>query len=93
MKTLLGDRVKEVRLTHRLTDTPAVVSTDNDQMTTQMAKLFAAAGQPVPEVKYTFEINPEHHLVKKWRILQTKPNSPTGLNYCLNRQCLPNVAR
>ena len=65
VKTLLGERVKEVRLTHRLTDTPAVVSTGNDQMTTQMAKLFAAAGQPVPEVKYTFEHNPEHHLVKK----------------------------
>ena len=65
VKNLLGERVKEVRLTHRLTDTPAVVSTGNDQITTQMAKLFAAAGQPVPEVKYTFELNPEHHLVKK----------------------------
>ena len=65
VKNLLGERVKMVRLTHNLTDTPAVVSTDNDQMTTQMAKLFAAAGQPVPEVKYTFELNPEHHLVKK----------------------------
>ena len=65
VKNLLGERVKEVRLTHRLTDTPAVVSTGNDQITTQMAKLFAAAGQPVPEVKYTFELNPKHHLVKK----------------------------
>ena len=65
VKNLLGERVKTVRLTHNLTDTPAVVSTDNNQMTTQMAKLFAAAGQPVPEVKYTFELNPEHHLVKK----------------------------
>ncbi|WP_192876928.1 molecular chaperone HtpG [Haemophilus haemolyticus] len=65
VKNLLGERVKTVRLTHNLTDTPAVVYTDNDQMTTQMAKLFAAAGQPVPEVKYTFELNPEHHLVKK----------------------------
>ncbi|PJG85179.1 molecular chaperone HtpG [Conservatibacter flavescens] len=65
VKTLLGERVKDVRLTHRLTDTPAVVSTDNDQMTTQMAKLFAAAGQPVPEVKYTFELNPEHQMVQK----------------------------
>ena len=59
VKALLAERVKDVRLTHRLTDTPAVVSTDNDQMTTQMAKLFAAAGQPVPEVKYTFELNPQ----------------------------------
>ena len=65
VKILLGERVKDVRLTHRLTDTPAVVSTDNSEMTTQMAKLFAAAGQPVPEVKYTFELNPEHSLVKK----------------------------
>ncbi|AKA46031.1 TPA: molecular chaperone HtpG [Haemophilus influenzae] len=65
VKNLLGERVKMVRLTHNLTDTPAVVSTDNDQMTTQMAKLFAAAGQAVPEVKYTFELNPEHHLVKR----------------------------
>ncbi len=65
VKGLLGERVKDVRLTHRLTDSPAVVSTDNDQMTTQMAKLFAMSGQPVPEVKYTFELNPEHSLVQK----------------------------
>ncbi|WGE32727.1 molecular chaperone HtpG [Actinobacillus genomosp. 2] len=60
-----GDRVKKVVLTHRLTDTPAVVSTDNDEMTTQMAKLFAAMGQKAPEVKYTFELNPDHRMVKK----------------------------
>ncbi|WP_026111469.1 molecular chaperone HtpG [Winslowiella toletana] len=65
VKTLLGDRVKEVRLTHRLTDTPAIVTTEANDMTTQMAKLFAAAGQAVPEVKYLFEINPDHALVKR----------------------------
>ncbi len=65
VKTLLGERVKEVRLTHRLTDTPAIVTTDNDEMSTQMAKLFAAAGQSVPEVKYIFELNPDHPLVKR----------------------------
>ena len=65
VKTLLGDRVKEVRLTHRLTDTPAIVITDADEMSTQMAKLFAAAGQDVPDVKYIFEINPDHTLVKR----------------------------
>ncbi|SQI38544.1 High temperature protein G [Leminorella richardii] len=64
VKTLLGERIKEVRLTHRLTDTPAVVTTDADEMTTQMAKLFAAAGQKMPEIKYVFELNPEHSLVK-----------------------------
>lgn len=65
VKTLLGERVKEVRLTHRLTDTPAIVTTGADEMTTQMAKLFAAAGQDAPEVKYIFELNPEHALVKR----------------------------
>lgn len=60
-----GDRVKKVVLTHRLTDTPAVVSTDSDEMTTQMAKLFVAMGQKAPEVKYTFELNPDHRMVKK----------------------------
>jgi molecular chaperone HtpG len=65
VKTLLGERVKEVRLTHRLTDTPAIVTTDSNDMSTQMAKLFAAAGQEVPDVKYIFELNPEHALVKR----------------------------
>ncbi|MEC5342307.1 molecular chaperone HtpG [Brenneria populi] len=65
VKKLLGDRVKEVRLTHRLTDTPAIVTTDANEMSTQMAKLFAAAGQQAPEVKYIFELNPEHALVKR----------------------------
>lgn len=65
IKILLGDKVKEVKLTHRLTDTPAIVTTSADEMTTQMAKLFAAAGQEVPEVKYNFELNPNHPLVKQ----------------------------
>lgn len=65
VKSILGDRVKDVKLTHRLTDTPAIVTTADDEMTTQMAKLFASAGQKIPEIKYTFELNPDHALVKK----------------------------
>lgn len=65
VKNLLGERVKEVRFTHRLTDTPAIVTTDNDEMSTQMAKLLAAAGQAVPQIKYIFELNPDHPLVKR----------------------------
>ncbi|RJT26306.1 molecular chaperone HtpG [Buttiauxella izardii] len=76
VKTLLGDRVKEVRLTHRLTDTPAIVTTDSDDMSTQMAKLFAAAGQAVPEVKYIFELNPDHGLVK--RVADTQDEAQFG---------------
>lgn len=64
-KNYFGERVKNVVLTHRLTDTPAVVSTDSDEMGTQMAKLFAAMGQQAPEVKYTFELNPDHPMIKR----------------------------
>ncbi|MGP1927702.1 MAG: molecular chaperone HtpG [Arsenophonus sp. NC-QC1-MAG3] len=65
VKKLLDKRVKGVKLTHRLTDTPAIVTTDANDMSTQMAKLFAEVGQLAPEVKYNFELNPEHPLVKK----------------------------
>ena len=64
MKTALGDKVETVKFTHRLTDSPACIVATDDGMTTQMAKLMQAAGQPVPEPKYSFELNPEHQLVK-----------------------------
>ncbi|MCR3756024.1 MAG: chaperone protein HtpG [Sodalis sp. Psp] len=65
VQTYLGKRVKEVKLTHRLIDTPAVVTTDSHDITTQMAKMFAVAGQTTPEIKYIFELNPDHALVKR----------------------------
>lgn len=65
VKGYLGDRVKEVRLTRRLTETPAIVTTGADDMTTQLAKLYTAAGQKVPDIKYIFEMNPDHPLVKR----------------------------
>ncbi len=64
-KAYLGDRVKDVRTTFKLSGTPAVVVTDQFDMGTQMAKLLAAAGQEAPEVKYIFELNPEHVIVKQ----------------------------
>ena len=76
VKKVLGDKVKEVKLTHRLTDTPAIVTTAADEMSTQMAKLFAAAGQKAPEIKYTFEINPDHQLVK--RVADTQDEAVFG---------------
>ena len=63
-KAALGDRVEEVKFTRLLTDSPARIVADENGMTTQMAKLMAAAGQSVPEPKYHFELNPEHQLVK-----------------------------
>ena len=64
-KTALGEKVIDVKFTHRLTESPAVITADENGMTTQMMKLMQAAGQTVPEVKYHFELNPEHQLVKK----------------------------
>lgn len=61
----LGDKVKSVRVTNRLTASPACIVTDSNDMSTQMAKLMEAAGQKVPETKYIFEINPEHTLVQR----------------------------
>ena len=65
IKTALGDDVKEVRVTHRLTDSPAVLAVDDNDMGAQMRKIMEASGQPVPETKPIFEINPEHALVQK----------------------------
>jgi len=64
-KSALGEKVIDVKFTHRLTESPAVITADENGMTTQMMKLMQAAGQTVPEVKYHFELNPEHQLVKK----------------------------
>ena len=64
-QTALGERVQEVRLTHRLTDSPACVVVGEADMGAQMRRLLEQAGQAVPEGKPTFELNPEHPLVKK----------------------------
>jgi len=65
MKTSLSDRVKEVRVTHRLTDSPACVVFDENELTGHMARLLEAAGQAAPETKPILEINPDHVLVTK----------------------------
>ncbi|NKF52648.1 molecular chaperone HtpG [Shewanella sp. WXL01] len=65
VKEALKDKVTEVKVTTRLTDTPACVVAGEGEMSTQMIKLMQAAGQPVPESKPTFEINPTHPLVER----------------------------
>ena len=65
IKETLGDKVKDVRVTTRLTDTPACVVAGEGEMSSQMIKLMQAAGQQVPEVKPTFELNPTHPLVAR----------------------------
>ena len=65
LKTLLVDRVEEVRTTTRLTSSPACLVVGANDMGEQMRKIMAAAGQPVPEAKPILEINAEHPLVIK----------------------------
>ena len=65
VKEALGDRVNEVRVTSRLTDSPACLVVGEFDMGAQMKRILAAAGQKVPESKPTFELNPEHPLVQK----------------------------
>lgn len=65
-KSALGDKVKEVEVSTRLTDSPScVISDSNRMMTNQMKRLMEATGQKLPDEKYTLELNPEHPLVKK----------------------------
>lgn len=60
---VLGDKVKEVRLTNRLTDSPACIVADSNDMGLEMQRIMQAAGQAAPESKPIFEINPEHSLI------------------------------
>lgn len=65
IKKCLGDRVKDVRLTHRLTDSPACVVFDDNELTGHMQRMLKAAGQSVGETKPILELNPEHAIVLK----------------------------
>lgn len=70
LKTALGSEVADVRVSHRLTETPVCAVTDAHGMSSQMMKLMKAAGQPVPEQKYILEVNPEHALIQHIADLQ-----------------------
>ncbi len=65
MKASLGDAVKEVRVTLRLTDSPSCLVADEGEMSGNLARMLKAAGQKAPETKPILEINPHHGLVLK----------------------------
>jgi len=64
IKDTLKGKVKDVKLSQRLTDSPACIVTDEHDMSSQMIKLMESVGQAVPESLPIFEINAEHDLVK-----------------------------
>ncbi|ENU90735.1 chaperone htpG [Acinetobacter vivianii] len=65
LSTSLKDKTKEVRVTTRLVDSPACLVTSEGELSPQLVRMLKQAGQAVPEIKPTLEINPEHPLVKK----------------------------
>ena len=65
IKATLGERVKDVRVSHRLTDSPACLVTGEGDMSANLERLLKAAGQAAPTVKPTLEINPTHALVTR----------------------------
>jgi molecular chaperone HtpG len=65
IKASLGDKVKEVRITHRLTDSPACLVADEHDMSGNLARLLKAAGQKAPNSQPILEINPTHPVVTR----------------------------
>ncbi len=65
IKTILEKEVKEVRLSHRLTTSPACLVRDQNALGPQMERLLKAAGQAVTESKPSLELNPEHMIIRK----------------------------
>src|SRR6185312_4504435 len=65
LKDLLGERVRDVRVSARLTDSPACIVLDEHDMGLAMQRLLKQAGQEVPPSKPFLEINPAHALIKR----------------------------
>ena len=65
IKAALGESVSEVRVSHRLTDSPAILAIGEQDLGMQMRQILEASGQKVPESKPIFEFNPAHPLIEK----------------------------
>ncbi|WP_426113204.1 molecular chaperone HtpG [Massilia sp. PWRC2] len=65
MKAALGDKAKDVRVTFRLTDSPACLVADENELSGNLLRMLKAAGQSAPESKPILEINPDHPLVQR----------------------------
>lgn len=65
IQAALGDKVKEVRVTHRLTDSPACLVAGEHDISGNLERMLKAAGQKTPDSKPTLEINPEHKLIER----------------------------
>lgn len=65
MQDTLGEKVKEVRISHRLTDSPACMVVEQHDMAVSMQKILKQAGHQLPDIQPILEINPDHPLLKR----------------------------
>ncbi|WP_019519556.1 molecular chaperone HtpG [Faucicola boevrei] len=65
LKGVLSNRAKDVKVSNRLVDSPACLVVGDGELTPQMVQMLKAMGQPVPDVKPTLEVNPNHPLIQK----------------------------
>ncbi len=72
MKTALTDKAKDVRVTFRLTDSPACLVADEHELSGNLLRMLKAAGQNAPEAKPILEINPDHPLVQRLKYEEAK---------------------
>ena len=72
VKTSLGDKVKDVRVTHRLTDSPSCLVSDDYDPSGNLARMLKAAGQQAPNTKPILEINPTHPAVMRLKYEETR---------------------
>jgi molecular chaperone HtpG len=72
MKTALADKAKDVRVTFRLTDSPACLVADEHELSGNLLRMLKAAGQNAPESKPILEINPDHALVQRLKYEDAK---------------------
>ncbi|MNK22936.1 Chaperone protein HtpG [compost metagenome] len=72
MQTALADKAKEVRITFRLTDSPACLVAGENELSGNLMRMLKAAGQEAPDAKPTLEINPDHPLVQRLKYEDAK---------------------
>lgn len=65
IQDILGEKIKSVKLSTRLTDSPACVVADEQDMGLEMQRILQAAGQELPAIKPVFEVNPDHELIHR----------------------------
>lgn len=87
-KKVLGDSVKEVRLTHRLTDSPVCVVFDEQDLSGHMQRILSAAGQSFTQAKPILELNPKHPLVVHVKQEQNQETFTRWTNILLNQALL-----